>query len=261
MKLIKYIYVFLFARPTFFWLNRFLFKHSLYGMGILNYENEIVSGESFFIDFILKLNNDGVILDVGANIGEYSNTLRKKGFIGKLFAFEPHPNTFIKLKKSADTFSYDAIKMGMGKVAEKLMIYDYAENNGSQHASLYKDVITDIHQSAITEIEIELTTIDEFISKNNLQQINLLKIDTEGNELNVLLGAKQAITNNVIKFIQIEFNEMNVISKTFMRDIKKVLPNYSFYRLLPNTLLPLDDSPTFLTELFAFQNIIAILKN
>jgi len=54
MRLLKRIYVFLFARKIFLRLNRFLFKHSLYGMGILNFENDFVSGESFLLNMFCK---------------------------------------------------------------------------------------------------------------------------------------------------------------------------------------------------------------
>ncbi|MBN8837941.1 MAG: FkbM family methyltransferase [Sphingobacteriia bacterium] len=261
MKLIKRIYVFFFTRNLFFPINKFLFKHSLYGMGILNFENDKVSGESFFIDLFLKNQPNKVIFDVGANVGNYSATLRQKGYLGQIFAFEPHPTTFIQLTKLAEQFNFNAINSGLGKCKEKVFIYDYANNKGSQHASLYKDVITEIHHSSYQQTEIELTTVDDFILENKINKIDLLKIDTEGNELSVLQGAQQAIEKGMIQFIQIEFNEMNIVSKTFMKDIFKILPGYKFYRLLPTGLLPLKDLQPVLLEIFAFQNIIAIKNN
>ena len=62
--------------------------------------------------------------------------------------------------------------------------------------------------------------------------------------------------------IQFEFNEMNIESRVFMKDFFNILPEYDFFRLLPDGYIPLGNINTYrnpLTlELFAMQNIVAI---
>ena len=94
----------------------------------------------------------------------------------------------------------------------------------------------------------------------DISRINLLKIDTEGNELKVLAGGKKTLSANKIDIIQIEFNEMNVVSRTFMRDFVQLLSSYNMYRLLPKSFLPIKYQRPVKHEIFAFQNIIAIRK-
>jgi hypothetical protein len=54
---------------------------------------------------------------------------------------------------------------------------------------------------------------------------------------------------------------MNIISRVFFKDFFDVLPNYIFYRLLPGgKLLEIKEYSPLNCEIFAFQNIIAILK-
>jgi FkbM family methyltransferase len=259
LAIIKRIYVFIFAREYFFTFNTILHNLSLNGLGILNYENDSVSGEKKFIEFLTTNNllSTGVILDVGANIGDYSIMLRKNRIEIPIYAFEPHPITFENLKISSSRFEFHSIPKGLGEINTHVKIYDYSEQVGSQHASIYKDVIEVIHNSPSKEFEIELITIDSFISENNIEQIALLKIDTEGNEKNVLEGAKNAIQNKKIQVIQIEFNEMNVVSRTFFKDILDLLPGYTFYRLLPDGMKPLGNYSSLRHEIFAFQNIVA----
>jgi hypothetical protein len=48
-----------------------------------------------------------------------------------------------------------------------------------------------------------------------------------------------------------------VVSRTFFRDFGALLPDYEFFRLLPDGPVALDSEPPFLGEIFAFQNIIA----
>src|SRR6185436_3522307 len=87
--------------------------------------------------------------------------------------------------------------------------------------------------------------------------VDFLKIDTEGNELKVLKGAQSLLQKNAIRAIQFEFNEMNVVSRVFLRDFYDILAGYTFYRLLPDGLLPLGRYSAR-NEIFAFQNIFAV---
>ncbi|MCE7065383.1 FkbM family methyltransferase [Dyadobacter sp. CY326] len=261
-KLIRKIYIALFAKRRFFGLNNFLFELSLNGLGILNYENDLISGEKAFIDYLIKSKklDSGVILDVGANVGHYSVMLRNENIKSTIYAFEPHPVTYKSLKEASLSHRFNAVPKGLGERDEFVKIYDYSSNEGSEHASIYKDVIEQIHKGSAKGTDIELTTVDNFVSANNITEIALLKIDTEGNELNVLKGARLAIDRNLIHVIQIEFNEMNVVSRTFMKDIVDLLSNYTFYRLFPDGLQPLGTYRALTFELFAFQNIVAIRK-
>ncbi len=256
------IYTFLFARVIFFKLNRFLYKLSIHGLGIRNNTNSYLSGEDNFIKRLIKNQGlkNGVIFDVGANIGTYSKHIRNQGVKLPIYAFEPHPDTYLELLNTANEFDITSINSGLGKETSKSLIFDYKSNDGSQHASLFKEVIEEIHKSESITKEINITTIDVFVKSNKIDEIALLKIDTEGNELAVLEGAIETLNLGKIKVIQIEFNEMNVISHTFMRDFIKILPNYNFYRLLPNEMLELKEYIPVYNEIFAFQNIIAILK-
>ncbi len=85
-------------------------------------------------------------------------------------------------------------------------------------------------------------------------------MDVEGGELAILEGAHQLIKEARLGVIQFEFNEMNIISHSFLHDFRKLLPNYRIYRLLPAGLLPLPEDP-LLSEIFGFQNLVAILQN
>lgn len=65
------------------------------------------------------------------------------------------------------------------------------KGDGSEHASLYEEVIQSIHGHKAVQHEIVLTTIDAFVEKNKIEHIGLLKIDTEGNKFNILVGAEK----------------------------------------------------------------------
>ena len=79
-------------------------------------------------------------------------------------------------------------------------------------------------------------------------------------ELNVLKGAGDLLKNERIRIIQFEFTQLNIISKTRLADFFELLPEYDFFRMLPDGVVKLEYNPVF-CEIFAFQNIVAVRKN
>lgn len=250
---------FILARRRLYRLNRLLFHLSLHGMGIANYENSRVSGESYLMARLGRNQRKLIVLDIGANIGTFSVELRKTSPLATIYAFEPHKKTFQSLQTAAQEYGFEAINAGCGKTMGTASLFDYAgKKDGSEHATIYRDVIEQIHSATATSHEIEITTIDFFMTERKLPQIDFLKIDTEGNELNVLLGAERAIADGRVKAIQFEFNAMNVHSRTFFRDFYVLLAEYRLYRMLPDGFAPMGSYYPAAFEIFAFQNILAL---
>jgi hypothetical protein len=102
--------------------------------------------------------------------------------------------------------------------------------------------------------------LSDFVKEHSIDYIDLLKIDTEGNEMKVLLGLKDFLAKGKVGAIHFEFNEMNVISRVFFKDYFDLLSNYNFYRLLPNGMLPIERYNPIDCEIFAYQNIVGIKK-
>ena len=259
MSIIR-LYRFLFARKLFFRWNRLLYRCSLSGLGVLNYENGKVSGEERFLKDLLYRGRKEVIVDVGANVGNYSRKVLEINPAATVYAFEPHPKNFSRLISNIKDASFFAVNAGVGGNDNVMTLYDYADRDGSSHASLYKDVIEGIHKQKSVEHKVRVVTLDSFFSDKQIDRIDLLKIDTEGNELDVLNGAENLLKRKIINAIHFEFNEMNAVSRTFFRDFFRRLTDYDFYRLLPDGMLEIKDYSPIFCEIFAYQNIVAILK-
>ncbi|NLR62695.1 FkbM family methyltransferase [Chitinophaga varians] len=256
----KQLFVFLFVRKLFYPLHLIVYKTSMLGLGIKNHENERVSGERAFIRYLKRrrMLSSGVVFDIGANVGNYSEMLRRYGVQLSIYAFEPHPVAYQKLKATALKNNFIPVWMAAGDHEAETVMYDYSGAGGSEHASMYREVIETLHDGVAEAVAITQTTLDEYVQSHQIDEIALLKIDTEGHELPVLKGARQCIAAGMVNVIQIEFNEMNVISRTFFKDIIDLLPGYHFYRLLPDGLQPLGKYNPAHYEIFSFQNIVAI---
>lgn len=253
-------YRILFARRRFYKWNRLLFHLSARGLGILNYENDRVSGEGWLLRRIVDVFPNPTVLDIGGNVGDYAVAVRKLAPKASVYSFEPHPVTFGRLRVAAERWSFTAINAGCGEREGVLDLYDYADRpDGSAHATLHQGVIEDIHRGRSTPHKVMITTVDRFLIEQRVSQVNLLKIDTEGHEYQVLVGARRALDAGEFDVIHFEFNEMNVMSRRFLRDFRELLPDFRLHRLLPGALLPLNasDAP-LLQELFGYQNIVAI---
>jgi hypothetical protein len=139
-----------------------------------------------------------------------------------------------------------------------MVLYDYAESEGTEHASLHAGVIEQLHKGTSDGRVVDVIDLDTFATEHDIPLIHLLKIDTEGHELEVLKGSLKLLRENRIRAIQFEFNEMNVASRVFAKDFYDLLPNYRFYRMLRDGLVPLGCYSPLWCELFAFQNIVAL---
>jgi FkbM family methyltransferase len=252
---IKDLYAYLFARVKFYRFNKALFELSLHGLGILNYKTAVSSGEDLFVKERMRGLVGPVVFDVGANRGDYSSAVLSANPGTRLFAFEPHPETFQYLAERLAPLGAEVINAACGRVAGHMPLYGYV--GGSQHASLYRGVIEDLHRHAVTACEVMVIDLDTFAIERTIEHIDLLKIDAEGHELEVLGGAKRLLQNGRIETIQFEFNEMNLISRTYMRDFYDALPEYRLYRMVRNGLVPLEERASPASEIFLFQNIVA----
>ncbi|MEK6280450.1 MAG: FkbM family methyltransferase [Acidobacteriota bacterium] len=140
---------------------------------------------------------EGDIIDVGAHIGFISILMAKRYPNRTIHAFEASPSTCRSLNgnlelneiKNVQTHNL-AITDHEGKVTFNANPGHRATNSIALESDLYK-------------ISIPCTTIDNFIEKNNLSQIALLKIDVEGHEDSVLKGAEKTLEKTQMVFYEV----------------------------------------------------------
>lgn len=265
MKLLRFRHIlldsyrWLFARKIFAPVHQAVLRLALKGLGINNYETPVLSGEDSFVRMLASQYDQLVVFDVGANRGSYAKLVKRYAPHAQIYAFEPHPATFQHLARVAQCYpNFTVVPLGCGDTCTTVPLYDYAtQQDGSSHASLYRYAIEQRGGTAYA-IDVNLTTLDQFTAEQQIARIQLLKIDTEGNELAVLRGAQRLINEHRIDVVQFEFDQMNIFSRTLMHDFYTLLAGYRFYRLLPFEMLPLEPYRALLWEQFAFQNIVAV---
>ena len=200
-------------------------------------------------------------IDVGANVGRYTAMLRHALPQAKVIALEPAAKPFAALKHRHEGDEMVLpLQMGVSSRSETLQLFSPLDEKKGGHASVLPEVLTELHQyKDIEEQTINLTTLDALAAEQDILKIDFLKIDIEGYELEALKGAQSLLEQKKIGVIQIEFNEMNVISRVFLKDYYDLLGKaYTFYRIRrDHGLLPLG-SYWAGNEVFHFQNLVLL---
>jgi FkbM family methyltransferase len=236
-SLLIHAYVFIFGRPTMQRVNRVLLDLALHGKGYKNPGGD--SGEGKFLE-LLSHHRPQLCVDVGANKGNYSKALLEVTG-SKVIAFEPLPGAFAALREIGRNFPdrFTAINKG---VADRNSVLDlHFSEEDSEWASFSTEIneIPYIAGSNKNSVRVEVLTLDDFF-ENHPAQIDLLKIDTEGYEYEVLVGARETIRSNGPKFIQIEFNWHQLFRGRSLYALASLLPDYVAYQLLPTGLQRVD---------------------
>ena len=134
--------------------------------------------ESYCLDLI-KFKFDDIVIDCGANYGDLFLVLSKKINMHNYITFEPGPDEFKCLCKSLPSAKNN--NLGLSNKKGRMNFYLLSSTGDSTlcHREDNKNKI---------EIEISVTTLDDYASENNIKHCKLLKLEAEGWEPEILEG-------------------------------------------------------------------------
>ena len=208
-------------------LKRFL--NSLFGVELKRYPTDELTRRIRLIEH----HNIDVILDIGANIGQYGGEMRNLGFKGEIHSFEPMKSAFEKLKKNAAGDSkWQVHNFSIGEKDGQTTI-NIAKNSVSSSLLENLPQLTDsAPEAAFVEKEtIEIRKLDSIFDDLNLNGKNIyLKIDTQGYEEMVLLGAEKSLEK--VTGIQIEMSFVPSYQGAITFDEMKTKLNQKGFTLL-----------------------------
>lgn len=156
-------------------------------------------------------NGINLVLDVGANVGQFGTDLRNTGYRGKIISFEPASEPFLHLlKRSQKDTSWSVFNIGLGNRIEEIDLH-IASNNGLSSSVLEPGLHTDFFPGIRfdrTE-KIQISTLSNFIKEQNLQDCRiLLKIDAQGYESLILEGALEIFDSVVSTYLELSLVEL-----------------------------------------------------
>jgi FkbM family methyltransferase len=253
--------VYVLNRALFYPFSKRLFDVALWGMGIATaYPGRfgVSYAEERFIRRIGRLIDQAVVLDVGANIGHYASTVRAHYANARVYAFEPHPTIFPKLAARGNKEGFEAVQSALSDKEGEARLHDFADVKASTQASLSHDAVKFFGRGS-REFSVKCSTVDNFLQERGISHVGLLKIDTEGFDINVIRGAARALKEKRIDVIQFELIPASVICRVFLKDFFDVLDGYSIHRLCVNgSLIRLHPYETKYCEIFSMSVLVAL---
>ena len=199
-----------------------------------------------------ELSLDDVVMDIGANNGEYAKSWLP--YTQKIIAFEPGKKAFNELEsENGKLFSCENLALGS---EEKDMVTMYQEYSDSRLNSLHPRKHKN-HQWLNKE-SVQMTTLDSYCKEKGIRHITFLKIDVEGHELEVLRGATHMLKH--ISYLQFEFGGAHIDSKVKFKDLFEILsPYFQLHYLLLDGLKPIQECHEKL-ENYRGNNFLAVAK-
>jgi FkbM family methyltransferase len=142
-----------------------------------------------------------VVFDVGGNIGQSVQQFRRDFGNPEIYSFEPGEQAFEKLTKNTQGVAgVHVANSGMGAVRETRT---FIENELSDMSSFFEPG-EDAWGKVTRRRALELDTVDDYCNRAGISQIDILKSDTQGYDLEVLRGASRMLSEKRIALIYLE---------------------------------------------------------
>jgi len=160
------------------------------------------------------------VINIGANIGYFTLlAAREVGTEGKVFSFEPFPNSVSLLKQNIDVNKYKNIEVIEMAVSNKSGTVKLSIENSSLFHIISEKILEELDT-----IDVNVTSIDQFLSERNTK-IDFMIIDAEGSEPFILDGMKKTLDSMPNMEILIEYNPHTLKlsgsdGKTLLKKIK-----------------------------------------
>lgn len=145
---------------------------------------------------MFQIQKNGIVVDVGAHIGIFSvKAARKVSNQGRVIAIEPEKENYSLLVTNKKTNNLENIISIHGALADRsgiARLYSHKGHNGmfsivAKHSSNYA--------------EVPLLTLDGLSRKLNFREVDFLKIDAEGAEMEILKGGRRMLQRSNAKIV------------------------------------------------------------
>lgn len=196
--------------------------------------------------------------DVGAHKGETIDYLTKLKNLKKIYSFEPQDIVFKDLlKKYQKNKKVVLNKIALSRDIKRKKFYINELSSTSTFSKInkksiwlkIKNKILNKKNSIKESVIVKTLTLDKYAELKKINNIDLLKIDTEGHELDVLKGCLKSINKNKIKYILIELHSSKMYENYSKQEIEKFLKKNNF-KIIKKFKFPFHP---FVDNLYKFQ--------
>ena len=175
----------------------------------------------------------GVVFDVGANVGDWTEGALVINRQAQYHCFEPSLDTFKTLSGRQFPANVRVNNFGLSSASEDRTLFVFG--SGGEANSLYRRIGTASMQHEHEVVK--LRTLDDYCIELGLSAVDFVKIDVEGHELDALRGASRMLSAGAIGVVQFEYGGTYIDSRALLKDIWELVSHcngaYRFFKLFP----------------------------
>jgi FkbM family methyltransferase len=153
-----------------------------------------------------------VVLDVGANKGQTIELMLSALRAPLIFSFEPNPTLAAHLSRTYGSLGIEVTQAALGS-EEGTTILNVADSDDLssilEFSRAKENPFYEAH-TVVDRVTVPMLTLDTWAKKRNVQGIDLLKIDTQGFDLEVLKGATEMLSERRPRTILIEVSFISI---------------------------------------------------
>ena len=176
--------------------------------------------------------NDPIIFDVGSHKGKLAKLMYDLYKNAAIYCFEPNKSMNDDLKKIGNNIKVYNCALGEKNEEKQILInkIDLTNtlskiNENSLYLKIKNFILAKSKKDNVYET-IQVISLENFCIEKKIKDIDFLKLDVEGYEYNVLLGAKNIIKN--VKFVMLEVQKNNMYNGYSKKNIEVFLKENNF---------------------------------
>lgn len=153
------------------------------------------------------------VFDVGANVGEWARMARAAFPEARLHCFEILPGTFQQLSEALGRDPAARLNaVGLSDAAEEVTLKVFSQESQLTTMTEFP------HELPHERVQASTRTGDDYLAENDIEHVDLLKIDTEGAEPRVLEGFRETLEERRVSVVQFEYGRVNILTHHLLRD-------------------------------------------
>lgn len=156
----------------------------------------------------LKNNNLDCVVDGGAYRGDFSLEVSNHFPFATIYAFEPQADSYLLLMNNvAGRENIKPINCALGENNGEAVLYKNVSAMTNSLSQSTKDALRYFagYNDPVGQEKVEVLTLADFMKQKGIQEIDLLKLDLQGYELNALRGLKDRLEQVKSIYIEVEF--------------------------------------------------------
>jgi FkbM family methyltransferase len=182
------------------------------------------SGETWLADRVAPVSR--TFVDVGANVGDWAMMFASRAAQPQRgILIDPHPQAVERLGERVRSAGIEGLEVVQAAVGDKA-------GRATFHAEQYCGETSGFYSAALlrpaTPIEVEVVRLDDLAESRGLAEIDMLKIDAEGHDARVLLGAERLLRRNAVAVIQFEYNRPWIMAGSTLTQVSSWLNSLGY---------------------------------